>query len=257
MVPVGTGVGNGAGPELGRKVRDDMRTILHVGVHRTGTTSVQAFLRQHLGAPAYPIGTIQPDLHLETAVVALRDERLGPAGRTRRPECHRTIEGWVAEAVAAGTDLVLSSEELSFVRHPDERDRILDLLEASGAVNPEVVFVRRGADAFLTSYRTVAFIIGRSDLAEIVPPPSPDEQVADSWLVDFDSRIDIWAARCRVHVIDYEAELAARASIIPAIADLVGVAPAEFWLNSSADVRAVIEAALREKAAEKARRRGQ
>lgn len=230
-----------------------MRTFLHIGTHRTGTTSAQTYLQERLGPPTYPLGTLVPYQHLEASLVALRPRRLGPAALARGAADAETIRGWVESARRASTDLILSSEELSFVRHRDELDRLLDLLIAHGAGTVEVVLVHRDPSTYVPSYKVASTIIRQSPIAELVPPPLPKEIREGSWLVDHEARVALWSTRCTVHVLSYEDEVARHGSVVPGLVAALGVTtPAgddlsQQWLNSSAELRAAVEAAIREK----------
>lgn len=228
-----------------------MRTILHIGLHRTGTTSAQTFLQHHLGPPAYPVGELFPHLQLETALVALRPDRLGPVGAARGTLDRDLVCRWAESAREAGADLVLSNEVLSFLRHRDEVDRLLDLLAAQGVTSFEVILVHRDPATFLPSYRIASAIMRESALADLFIAPPKKEIREGSWLVDHEARVALWSARCTVHVLSYEDEVARCGSVVPAIARLVGVEPpaadADTWLNSSAELRSAVEEAIREK----------
>ena len=229
-----------------------MRTFLHIGPHRTGTTSVQTYLQHRLGPPMYPLGGLFPHLHLEAALVALAPEQLGPLALARRAADADQLRTWVRAAREAGTDLVLSCETLSFVRDSDGVDRLLDVLTDGGATMVEVIVVHRDPATFLPSYRFAATITARSSLRDYVVALTDDEVSEDSWLVDHEARVALWSARCRVHVLGYEDEVARQGSVVPAIAGLVGAPPDASadvgdWLNSSAELRAAVEAAIRER----------
>ncbi|MEY2754120.1 MAG: hypothetical protein RJB65_478, partial [Actinomycetota bacterium] len=219
----------------------------------TGTTAIQTYLQARLGPPAYPVGTVVPYQHLEASLVALRPRRLGPAALARSAADAEILRGWVEAARRSSTRLVLSSEELSLMRHADEVDRLLDLLATHGAGPFEVVVVRRDPSTYVPSFKLAANIIRKSPHADLVPPPAPREIREGSWLVDHDARVALWSARCTVHVLDYEAEVARRGSIVPAVAAVVGVTASSDdelsrqWLNTSAELQAAVEAAIREK----------
>jgi hypothetical protein len=230
-----------------------MRTFIHIGPHRTGTTAIQTYLQARLGPPAYPVGTLVPHQHLEAALVSLRPRRLGPAALARGAADAEVLRSWVEAARRASTDLVLSCEALSLMRHTDEVDRLLDLLATHGAGPFEVVVARRDPSTYVPSFKVAANIIRKSSHADLVPHPAPREIREGSWLVDHDARVALWSTRCTVHVLEYEAEVARHGSIVPAAAAVVGAVPStddelsRQWLNTSAELRAAVEAAIREK----------
>lgn len=210
------------------------RSILHIGTHRTGTTSVQRFLRDHLGAPVFPVGSILDDVHEEVAFVAMRPERYtvtvidpaerGPSGRAAAAE-------WVRRVVESDVDrLVLSSETLSLLRHPDEIDRVADLLAGR---EWEVLLVVRDTAEYLASYEVAVRLVGA------VPGDDPDQPTylgPDTWLVDHAARVQAWERWSPVTVVDYDEVVAREGSVIPTVARLVGIEPAEYWLNSRREI---------------------
>jgi hypothetical protein len=224
------------------------RIVLHIGTHKTGSTSLQQFLRDHdrdllarVGAH-YPEGLVLPASHAELPLLAVRRERDWPA-RLRLPET-RDVR-WLA-AARAHVDaqlreaprpmLVLSHEDLSYVRFDDELELLRDLL---GDLPVDVVVFLRGAEAFLSSYRAQLEATGFPPSAD---PTSFAYVEADSWLVDFDALIAGYRrtfGETNVKVIDYDAMLARDGSVIPSFVELLGIAPSSlpslerYFLNQS------------------------
>src|SRR3954452_14610234 len=112
------------------------RVLLHVGTHKTGSTSLQHFFRDQnytllaaVGA-SYPDGFLIPTMHSELPLLTIRPERLWPA-RIRFPETQG--ETWLAAAAqhvrttvhSSPLDiLVWSHEDLSYLRFDDEFQRL-------------------------------------------------------------------------------------------------------------------------------------
>jgi hypothetical protein len=208
------------------------RIVLHVGTHKTGTTSIQMFLRDHnddLLAAAnahYPSGFLLPVVHTELPLVAIRPDRMWPA-RLRFPETERA--SWQAaarehiRAQVAGDheQLVYIQEDLSYVRFDDEFERLCDLFE--GRTVTVVVFLRDRTE-FMRSYRSQLEGTGfelsedRSSFAYVHD---------DSWLLDYDILLDgyrRWFGRDNVEVIDYEQVMHADGTVIPSFAEVLGIA---------------------------------
>jgi hypothetical protein len=210
---------------------------VHLGPHRTGTTALQQFLRRHredlaVGGRTYPEGLVEPDQHVELTFPTIRPERLAEAvpffnhllrkNRPDLPAC--TDAAWpnlLADLVASAKGgLVLSAEALSWIRHDDEVERFLALF---GSITPSVVFVRRRPDAFLASYFQV------SRFMTLTAPDGPDSlwyAEDDSWLVDYQARIDLWRRHLgspRVEVVDYDAAIDADGTSVPAVAAALGI----------------------------------
>lgn len=207
------------------------RIVLHIGTHKTGSTSIQHFLRDNedllasVGA-TYPPGMVLDVSHSELPLLAVRPDRTWPA-RIRFPETRQA--GWLAAARGhlrdqiAGSPLgtlVYSHEDLSYLRFDDELSVLHEILE--GLPVRVVVFLRAAAD-FLRSYGAQLQATGfeTSDV-----PTSFAYVASDSWLVDY---VELVAAYRRqfgeanVEVIDYDAVLRADGSAIPAFTDVLQI----------------------------------
>ncbi len=212
--------------------RSPARIVLHIGTHKTGSTSLQHFLRDHrddllasVGA-AYPPGFLLPTLHSELPLLTVRPERTWPA-RLRLPETQRPA--WLAAAeadvrrlVRSATSevLVLSHEDLSYLRFDDEIARLQALL--AGPAVDVVVFLREPT-AFLRSYceQLTAMEFALSD-----DPSSFAYVEPDSWLTDYEALLAVYRhgfGPDHVHVLDYDAAMARDGSVIPAFTDLLGI----------------------------------
>ncbi len=219
-----------------------MKCLLHIGTHKTGTTSIQHFLRHHVGAPSFPMGLIHPDTHTELVNLAFRPERFDLAitdpdtltEQWRRQAIER-IRGQVASDV---DQLIYSSENLSLLCHPDEVGTMMGLLE--GRDVQVVMYTRNPAD-FLESF---SFTIGLFGLAPPTRPDAINDFSPDSWLVDYQARIDLWAHHTAVTVIDYDEVVARDGSVIPSFAALVGVEPVDYHLNTTEWLRAELNEAI-------------
>jgi hypothetical protein len=214
-----------------------MRTkvVLHIGTHKTGTTSLQHFLldSQTLLARAgawYPPGFVIDTAHSELPLLSVRLERDWPA-RLRFPELRMT--GWLDAAAkhvralisdAPCETVVFSHEDLSYLRFDDEFERLTRLLEPADV---RVIVFLRDRDSFLRSYgdqlRATGFV-------ESTDTTSFAYLGADSWLVDYDALLDGYRrafGASNVEVYDYNAVMRRDGSIIPAFSELLGVSRAE------------------------------
>jgi hypothetical protein len=182
--------------------------LLHVGTHRTGTTSIQRFLRDHPAELAevgltFPRGQFLADNHVELHMLTMRPERQTFA-RRMFPQ---------PSPVTARTDALWSAEGLSFLRYPDEIERIVSMI---GVPDRVVMFIREPA-SFLASYTRNLARVGVSPSSD---PDSTAYVEPDSWLVDYDTRIGLWREMVgaeRVTVLDYDDD------VIPIFADLLGI----------------------------------
>jgi hypothetical protein len=206
--------------------------VLHVGTHKTGTTSIQTFLRDEndglLAAAgyAYPSGFLLPVVHLELSLLTIRPERVWPA-RLRFPETERAswraaarahVRAQIENAEPAG--LVYVNEDLSYLRFDDEFERLGALLEGRSV---QVVICLRDRAAFMRSYRAQ---IEGTGFEPSDDPGSFAYVRPDSWLVDYDALVEGYERRfgaANVHVLDYEAIMAGDGTVIPAFAEVVGI----------------------------------
>jgi hypothetical protein len=208
------------------------RIVLHAGTHKTGTTSIQTFLRDEddglladVGCH-YPPGFLLPGVHTELPLLVMRADRTWPA-RIRFPETQR--DSWQRAAWAHVREqvtrteheaLVYVHEDLSYVRHEDELARLAELLDGRAVT---VVLVLREPAAFLSSYGSQLAGTGfeRSD-----DPTSFAYVEADSWLVDHEALVNGYRRTFgaeHVVTIDYGEAMRADGTIIPSFTDLLGV----------------------------------
>lgn len=231
-----------------RRGRRPREIMLHIGTHRTGSTSIQAFLaknRRALGRQGLRVyrGSIEPNNHTELYLAAMRPERDSLAKmKMKRPfdssaverarsRIHRFLDSADAEKV------LFTTEGLSLLRFPDELERLLELIRAEEH-HVSVILYLRNRDDFLSSYRRqLAKQPGRE-------PSSNRDSVLyvepDSWLADYDHLLEVWRAAFgtdAIHVINYDAELDRAGSVIPSFVAKLGVDPSALdvrdpWLNA-------------------------
>lgn len=205
---------------------------MHIGTHKTGTTSIQAFLRDEndglLAASGghYPEGFLLPVVHTDLPLLTIRPDRTWPA-RLRFPETQRA--SWQAAATAhiraqvtrSDADLlVYVHEDLSYLRFDDELERLRQLFDGREV---SVVAVFRDDAAFLRSYRSQLEGTGFT-LSD--DPTSFAYLEADSWLLDHEALLDgyrRWFGDHHVTALDYDRVVEADGSVIPAVAELVGI----------------------------------
>lgn len=246
------------------------QVVLHIGTHKTGTTSLQHFLHDHPDLLAavdatYPAGMVIAASHSELPLLALRSDLTWPA-RLRFPETQQpawldAARDHVEQQIASchtGT-IIFSHEDLSYARFDEELDLLRHLLADLPA---RVILSLRERSAFLRSYGDQLEATG---FALSTDPSSFAYVEADSWLADYDSLTAAYRRRfgaSSVTLIDYDDELRRHGSVIPAFAALLGLAPASlpkldgYFLNrSGVNLRPTEEqlASIRRMLAEQAR----
>jgi hypothetical protein len=176
-----------------------MTVYLHAGTHKTGSKSLQSLLsdsRDHLLSLGYDLyhgrhgkGTN----HTELQLASMRPSRDSFARHnwphiTPDEEYCRTTRERIAQFLDGSSTphQILTNEDLSYLRHPDEFDRLAALVGCPARDVRVVLIVRQPRD-FLRSY--TAQILKRPDRR-----PSPDPSSAlyvgsDSWLCDLDPLI--------------------------------------------------------------------
>jgi hypothetical protein len=224
------------------------RVLLHIGTHKTGTTSLQHFLQDHNGTllaaagAHYPTGFFIPTLHADLPLLTIRPERTWPARirfpETQRPAWQAAAEAHVRRQVESSPHelLVYSHEDLSYLRFDDELERLRALLHGRTV---QVVVCLRDPAAFLRSYGEQLAATGFAPSAD---PTSFAYVERDSWLVDRDTLLSgyrRWFGDEHVRVVDYDETVRLDGSVIPALAELVGIPRSslppldEYFLNQS------------------------
>lgn len=198
-------------------------SILHVGVHKTGTTSIQSFLgaqRERFKALDIDVYEGHHDLnnHVELHTSTMREDRLSPFkldhGLQVDPAYQAAVSARVGDYVARSTAsrVLFSAEGLSYLRYADEMDRLRSLLPDCDI---QIVFYVRDREGFLTSYRRE---LHRHRLPDVIDRDSFAYVADDTWLVDFERRIAAFQAAfgpSNVIVLDYDSEMRACGNIIP------------------------------------------
>lgn len=233
------------------------QTIIHAGFHKTGTTSLQAFLRSHRAvlkraSTAFYKGMFRDGNHVELHAYAMRAER--PSGFKAR-NALRVDEAFrdrVARSVRnflrknRDRNALFSNEGVSLLRYPDEFERLAALFDRRQL---RFVFVRREPERWWTSYRNQVASLG---LGSDLPPDHFANVEPDSWLRDLDARLGAFRAHFgaeAVSVVDYDAAMAAQGNVIPALCDALGIAGAlrEVDVSAYRSNRSVADARKRNK----------
>jgi hypothetical protein len=214
-----------------------VRIILHIGTHKTGTTSFQRWFRDNReriaavsGASIYD-GVFRDSRELGALCIDADRETPGLHRRSVRgrlvdsPMPLRAAPEWETFATRVTGNLreqhrgaskvfVISSESLSLLRRPAELARLRDMLPA--AETTVVVCLRSPAD-FLRSWTRHL----DRDFFELSDDPNSFAYVeADSWLVDYPGLLSVWRdafGEDAVHVVDYDRSVASHGSTIPAL----------------------------------------
>lgn len=217
------------------------RVVLHVGTFKTGTSSIQAFLRDV--APTllaqrglrFPRGWLRLNNHLELHLALMRLDRLSTP-RTRNDEWRDPIfRDELVHQVRADLDAhpdevtILSGEDNGLLRYDDELERLRELV----GDDAEIVVYFREPTAFLASLRDQ---LGKWGLPESDDPNDFTHCGPESWQVNRRARVERWLAHFdEVTVFDYDECVANDGSVIPSFARHLGIEPlpdvSGYWLN--------------------------
>jgi hypothetical protein len=208
-----------------------LTSIVHIGLHKTGSTSLQEFLgknRNRLRSLNYDFysGIYLRDNHVELHAAAMRTDRKSPFKLGARLEVDNQFRDYVRTVVertvmATNCDNILfSAEGLSYLRFPDEFEGLRRLIPSHSV---KVIVYRRALEGYRRSY-----------LVELrkhnIHPTEDCESIAyvneDSWLWRIEERIDTFRAafgRQNVIVIDYDKEMAEMGNAIPSFLNVLGL----------------------------------
>jgi len=215
--------------------------VLHIGTHKTGTTSFQNWLERNADALAAERFHVYPyEGALKISAACIRDECAdipplygNPDWQQRRAALHAECKAEVAAFLdrrPQGTT-VISCEHLSFFRTERETSRLRSLFPETADVS--VILVLRDKDAFLRSYRNQVIKISASRLS--YDKASPYYCRRDTWLTDFESiRTCFEKEFGDIAIVEYNSS-----DIIARLADAVGMQlkaePQEVRTNSSTE----------------------
>lgn len=213
--------------------------VLHIGTHKTGTTSFQRWFNDNESAIAIACGaTIYKGRFRdarELGAICIGDGRETPAMHRRADRGANVDPGalpirgtpqWeqmVAEVrrsvrdqlTAAGDTFVVSSESLCLLRYGPEIERLAEMFPAGQTT--VVVCLRRPAD-FLRSWRRH---LDRDFFEFSNDPTSFAYLEPDSWLVAYDQLIEAYRdvfGPDSVVVVDYDAAMTEHGSTVAGIA---------------------------------------
>ena len=199
------------------------RAIVHIGTHKTGSTSLQYWLTQNAEelARTHGLGVYRP-IHpngRELALWCANPDRSIPTIREipewRTDTWREQSFGHMRSEVERDDDVVLfSNETLSLLRSPNELENLRTLLAPREV---HIVLVTRRREDFLRSWREQ---LTRDGFAMSPDPSSFAYLESDSWLVDYDEIIAVNAqvfGADRVHRVEYDEAMARYGSIIPAV----------------------------------------
>lgn len=212
---------------------------LHIGTHKTGSKSIQLFCSKHQdwlsahGISFYRGIHVNPTNHTELHLASLREGRDSFA-RLRWPEARGSLYfKQVANSVDAflasrkTPDALFSNEDLSFIRYPDECERLRRLFQKHTDEFTILLYLRNKQD-FRRSFRDQIHKI-----PDRVPSANPRSALylgGNSWLFDYDSLIRVFSERFgkkNVIVLDYDHECIRHESVVASFVSAIGLPSTE------------------------------
>ena len=212
------------------------RAVVHVGIHKTGSTAFQDYLarwreellRDH-GILVHP-GCFYHS-HVELSALVIRPALFTPGRwliQSRGfPATEEQMRAVIRHSVESEAPVVVFSiEELCYLRTDAEIETLKTLL-APRRIQP-VVVLRRPAD-YLRSYSQTLERIGFVRAARQVEPPSSMTAwytQPDSWLVDYAALVralERLGDGVPPAVVDYDAAVGRDGSIVPALLGTLGL----------------------------------
>jgi hypothetical protein len=209
----------------------EKRIVIHVGIHKTGSTSIQEFLGAHRAALRtlnidFYSGAYLPNNHVELHVAAMRLERTSPFKLGKailvddmyREGVQARVRQYIAQSPCPC--VVFSAEGLSYLRYEDEMNRLRAMFP-EGRI--EIVIYLRDAVSFLASYKRM---MTKHKMPATIERDSFLYTGEDSWLVDFESRLagfrNAFGAQ-NVIALDYNHEVSTAGNVIPSFLRVLGV----------------------------------
>lgn len=206
--------------------------MLHIGTHKTGTTSIQNFLgtqEGYLKANGFSFcgglkgkpnfkelfhGAVNPGRHEDMVVRPPKAPAVILRWRTRRA-IKRALQR------SDGHTVIVSTELLSFLRHEEEIARLRALFP-TGTTFTVIVFLRPRKD-FLASYkRQLDAQKTRYGTRQGMTTYVED----DSWLADYEALLSTFKVLTDdVRAIDYAEAMQNKSNIIEALCSTLGVPP--------------------------------
>lgn len=202
-----------------------MKTLyVHIGTHKTGTTSIQAFLREHADA-LLACGVYVPastTLYAQSGHHNIGFELLDPA---RFDPAKGTLDDLAAELAACpALSAVISSENLEYlVRRPELLARLEAAVEGAGFTPVYLVCFREPASYAVSLYRELRTHHGldarrRRFLCEILLKGSVTVHGYWHFAFDYARFLRSWPSRHPIVAFAYEQP----GGVLPVFLDLIG-----------------------------------
>ena len=205
--------------------------ILHIGIHKTGSTSIQRFLGvnrsklRQCGIDFYS-GIHHLNNHVELHTAAIRTSRETPfkltSGVLVNDDYRNLVRDRVREYVSNSEceSVLFSAEGLSYLRYDDELERLTSMIPAEDI---RVIMYLRNPDSFMKSYKlelkknNIKFSEDKESVAYVLD---------DTWLTNYGERVSFfrnWFGDSNTFVLDFDDEVRQSRSVIPSFLTSLGL----------------------------------
>lgn len=202
--------------------------ILHIGLHKTGSTSIQSFLQRNrerlskLGVCFYRGSHIDQN-HVELHAATMRDDRSSTFKMKSEIVFDDKYKNNTSDRIrkflqCVGDDTALfSAEGLSLLRYVDETKRLATMLPA----NVRIAAYQRNPADYLKSHKAQ---LERAGITGVTDKNSNAYMGADTWLIDYKLRLQAFETtfgKNNIHIVDYDEVCAHDGNVIPSFLRLL------------------------------------
>lgn len=202
--------------------------ILHIGTHKTGSTTVQSYLKANQRSLAknhidFFQGSFIPENHIELYLSCIERDRDTLAQHTMEiggldalfEQTRRRVTEFISQSSAS--TIIFSTEGLSLLRSREELDRLVQIFDPK-THRVRVVCVLRDKSDYLAAYRKQILKVPGRRFSD--NPRSALYVEPDSWLVDYDRLLTSYRkafGESSVLTVDYNHEVDEGGDILPAL----------------------------------------
>lgn len=205
-------------------------SIIHIGFHKTGSTSIQHFLKtnreqlQRYGYEFYS-GQHTDQNHVELHAASMRTNRSSTFKARSEIDFDenyfRKTKQRVAEFIKqlSGRSAIFSAEGLSLLRYQDETKRLSSIIPNTVSI---VAYLRNHEDY----RRSHAKQLRKAGYYGVTDPESHAYMGLDSWMFDYELRLQSYKETFgpeNVHIIDYDLVSGRDGSVIPSFLKLLNL----------------------------------